>query len=599
MSHNAGACAASLSFRPRRASAPAAPYLATAAPLRFGGGFYAEELAEGLPFRWMGPEASLECDPEPRPRFLELWLHSHFHDGSQRLLATLEGGATADHGLVHGWNRLSLPMAPGVSRVRLQVNRPFPRELHPGDGRTLAVQVRTASVHADPARHDHVARQHANTRANLDELLAGRVELTSTPPKLGIDIQGACNVKPPCVYCAWDFSKEQEGANVDIAFTRETLDEWGDLFENSQELVNCSIGEPFMGKNMDELLDAFGDRGKLLEMSTNGQILTDGNIARLLGRNVHLYISLDAATASTYARLRNTRWELLLQNIRRLVAAKGGPGHLPLIYLVFMPMKANLHEVDDFVRLCAELRIDRLALRPLNDLEGLDLKWDRAGYTFDYAQEVLPWPTLVRISGRVAELCNRLGVALSDQLDFGGSMESQFKDLYEEGRREAARQFEGGSAPAVAEALAKPAVPGTAGPAVSAPAPAPASLPTLGAERLPACTEPWKSLYILRRGIRPCCYGAAEIADTRDYRQAWNSPLMQGIRRQLLRGTFHSYCFDSPDCPIVKKAHEGRSLTRREEGLRLVRRTWDRLKRSGHPGRLYRTAKARFKVLRG
>ena len=214
---------------------------------------------------------------------------------------------------MHGWNRLSVALAPGVSRVRLSVNKPFPREYYPGDGRTLAVQVRTASVHADPARHGHVARQHANSRANLDELLAGRVELASTPPKLGIDIQGACNVKPPCVYCAWDFSKEQEGANVDVAFTRETLDEWGDLFENSQELVNCSIGEPFMGKNMDELLDAFGDRGKLLEMSTNGQILTDGNIARLLGRNVHLYISLDAATAPTYARLRNTRWELLLR----------------------------------------------------------------------------------------------------------------------------------------------------------------------------------------------------------------------------------------------------------------------------------------------
>jgi len=143
-----------------------------------------------------------------------------------------------------------------------------------------------------------------------------------------------------------------------------------------------------------------------------------------------------------------------------------------------------------------------------------------------------------------------------------------------------------------------------AGPVVSPPPPpaplaAPSALPTLGAERLPACTEPWKSLYILRRGIRPCCYGSAEIADPRDYRQAWNSPLMQAIRRQLLNGTFHSYCFDSPDCPIVKKSHEARALTPREEALRLVRRTWDRFKRSGHPGRIYRTAKARFETLRG
>jgi hypothetical protein len=89
------------------------------------------------------------------------------------------------------------------------------------------------------------------------------------------------------------------------------------------------------------------------------------------------------------------------------------------------------------------------------------------------------------------------------------------------------------------------------------------------------------------------------MGDTRDYRQAWNSPLMQAIRQKLLDGTFHSYCFDSPDCPIVKKSHEARSLTGREEARRFVRRAWDRFKRSGHPGRIYRSAKARFKTLRG
>ncbi len=61
-------------------------------------------------------------------------------------------------------------------------------------------------------------------------------------------------------------------------------------------LVNCSIGEPFMMRGFDDMLAAIGDRGKPLEMSTNGQILTDRNIERLLGRNVELYVSLDAAT---------------------------------------------------------------------------------------------------------------------------------------------------------------------------------------------------------------------------------------------------------------------------------------------------------------
>ena len=545
------------------------------ATVEFGEGFFARELADGLPFRWMAISGVLSWVPTAEPRYLELWVHSHFHDGSQRLTCVV-GDAATEHVLARGWNHLSLAVAPRVASARLMASKPFPREYYPSDGRELALQVRGVTLHEDAVLHAHTLRQHQNGIANLGELLAGKVMLESKPPKLGIDIQGACNVKPPCVYCAWDLSKEQEGRNVDVPFTADTLAEWGEFFENSQELVNCSIGEPFMGKNMDELLDAFGARGKVLEMTTNGQILTDANIRRLLGRNVHLYVSLDAATPETYARLRNARFDLVLENVRRLVAAKGGPGHLPLVYLVFMPMKCNAGEVDAFVRLCRELGADRLVLRPLNDSAGLELKWERAGYPYEYQKELLPWEQLVRISGRVAELSHRLGVELSDQLDFGGAMEAQFAEAYAAGRSEAARLFEAG-----AEASVPSAAPRAQAAAGAAPPPVARPLPSLGAEKLPACIEPWTSLYILRRGLRPCCYGGASIGDMGDYAEAWNAPLVQDIRRELLKGGFHRYCYDSPDCPIVKKAHEAHALSAGQEAQRQTVRAWNRVKRTG------------------
>ena len=76
----------------------------------------------------------------------------------------------------------------------------------------------------------------------------------------------------------------------------------------------------------------------------------------------------------------------------------------------------------------------------------------------------------------------------------------------------------------------------------------------LGEGQLPACLEPWKSLYILRRGVMPCCYGHAPIAAMGDYRETWNSRVMQKIRRELLKGRFHQYCLDSPACPILRKS---------------------------------------------
>jgi len=163
-------------------------------------------------------------------------------------------------------------------------------------------------------------------------------------------------------------------------------------------------------------------------MTTNGQILTDRNIEKLLDREIDLYISLDAATAETYARLRNDTLERILGNLRRLITAKGGRDGLPRVHLVFMPMKCNVHELEAFVELCADLEVDRLVLRPLNFSESISLKWDRAGYVFDYPKELLPFEELIRVSARAAQLCAEHNVPLSDQLDFGVAMEEMFAE---------------------------------------------------------------------------------------------------------------------------------------------------------------------------
>ncbi len=585
-------------------ASPLAAYLVSAREVRFAAGFHSHEIDEGLPFRWMARRGRLAFPPQPVERFLELWVRSPFPDLTQRV--RLGGGE--ELALAPGWNLLSAPVPAGSDGLDLQAAELWPAGQHANDLRELALQVRVPLLHAEPARHGHVLRQYRNRVLNFDELQAGALVLRSTPPKLGIDLTGACNIKPPCVYCAWDLSKEREGDNVALPFDLETLAEYGPFFENSSELVNCSIGEPFMIKDIDPLLDAFGSRGKVLEVTVNGQILTDTNIRKLLGRNVHLYVSLDAATPGTYARLRNARFQQVVDNVRRLVEAKGGPGNLPLVYLVFMPMRANVHEAADFVALCADLRVDRLVLRPLNASEGLELRWDRAGYHYDYQKELLPFEELVRTSGRVAELCRRQGVELSDQMDFGGQLGPSFSESYEAGRREALALLEGAPDAPAAEA---PESPGLLAPPPLAPEPlpvtpappeaqaaAPGNSPaTSKARPLPICTEPWTSLYVLRRGTMPCCYGGAAVAGMQDFQQAWNSPLLQDLRRELRAGRFHRYCFDSPDCPLVRKAEQHRDLGPSQELLKGGVRWLTRFKRAGFglPGRLYRSAKRRLR----
>ncbi len=563
-------------------------YMATAAPVAFGEGFYDEERHDLDVFRWMGLSGRLTFDPDPAERFLELWVLSEFHDLSQELTSSAGEGPGETFALVRGWAPLPVTVPAGADHLDLHVSKLFPRAYYPGDGRALAVRMRPPLLHRDPVRHGHVARQYRNAVANTREALEGRAALESTPVSLGIDLYGVCNVKPPCVYCEWDFNKDLEAEHVDTPFTVDTLREWGPFFDNSVSLVNCSIGEPFMMKNFDDLLDAFGDGGKVLEMTTNGQILTDRNIQKLLGRPIDLYISLDAGTPETYAKLRNDRFDAILHNMRRLIEAKGGRGGLPRVHLVFMPMRVNVHELEPFVRICADLEVDRLVLRPLNYSPAVSLDWNRAGYRFEYQKELLPFEELVRVSGRAAELCRRLGVHLADQMDFGGSMGAQFDRWFEEGRHEAAASLEGADAPTPQESA--PSEPAPVAESAAQPA---EPLPSLGGEREPVCTEPWKSLYILRRGVFPCCYGGAPLAKMDGYRDAWNSPEVRAIRTELAAGRFHDYCLSSPACPIVRKAHESAELTTAQSMKMETRRAWARVDRAGRgwPSRIFRLGK--------
>ena len=562
-------------------------FLATATPVEFSQGFYAAEADEGGTFYWMKNQARLDFLPDTVVRYLELWVLSEFHDLSQQLTFT-SGQQERTIELTGGWAPLTVEIPSRTTHIELTVNKIFPRAYYPTDTRTLGIRLRPALLHRDLERHRNIDRQHRNAVLNASELLEKRPALTSTPPSLGIDLYGVCNVKPPCVYCEWDLNKELEGENVDAPFTRETLEDWGPFFHNSTSLVNCSIGEPFMMKNFDELLDIFGDTGKVLEMTTNGQILTDRNIQKLLGRNIDLYISLDAATSNTYARLRNDSFDKILKNLRKLIEAKGGPGGLPRINLVFMPMAINVGELDAFVRLSANLRVDRLVLRPLNYSDSIDLDWTREGYRFEYKRELLAFKTLAKVSGRANELCRRLGVPLTDQMDFGSQMDEMFTDRYEEGRQEitadvfatGGEAFSSGSEAGPVSAQTQESATAIKAQPDTKQAISDSVSPPLGTEHRPACLEPWKSLYILRRGVFPCCYGGEPIAPMNGYRDAWNSGLMQEIRTELSNGRFHDYCLKSPACPIVRKSQVARNLPIGQVVQLRTRQVWLRFNRA-------------------
>jgi MoaA/NifB/PqqE/SkfB family radical SAM enzyme len=575
-----------------------------AGSVSWGSGFYDTEQESGFPFRWMSAQGRLQWEPIPEPAFLEIEVFTPTRDLSQTL--TIESGPAREcFALVHGWSSRSVELPRHVSSVELRASHVLPAQAHPGDPRRLAIRVRSPVLHRDGERHRTVTASAENAERNMREMLSGATRLESTPVSLGIDMHGACNVNPPCVYCDWDESKRLEGVNVTRPFTVETLRSYGRLFEKASQLVNCSIGEPFMKRDLPDILGLVDDHGPLLELSTNGQILTETQLRSLLGRRIHLYVSIDAATAETYARLRNRRFAPVIENVRRIVQAKGGRGRYPLVFLVFMPMPANLDELDAFVRLCAELEVDQFVLRPLNVNPDLNLRWSRGDYSFNYQRELLPLDEKIRIAGRAQELCRILGVPFANQLDFGGATSTMFEELFEEGRQQARGQGADETSPSDSV--------GARLPAAAVPSPSPADEATVSSPPSPVvadaaltdtawpiCTEPWRALYIVRRGVLPCCYGGRPIAEMDEGEAAWNGPTLRSIREGLAQGRFHRYCLRTTSCPIVQKHRRRDALPPGERALARLYDVWFTLNRwtGGIPRGGWRLAKTLYSFAR-
>jgi hypothetical protein len=78
----------------------------------------------------------------------------------------------------------------------------------------------------------------------------------------------------------------------------------------------------------------------------------------------------------------------------------------------------------------------------------------------------------------------------------------------------------------------------------------------------PLCAEPWKTLYVLRRGIIACAYGTQPIAKWEEQgdrtleqflQDTFNSPAYQHIRSELAAGRLPTYCRSTVSCPVVKR----------------------------------------------
>jgi MoaA/NifB/PqqE/SkfB family radical SAM enzyme len=374
------------------------------------------------------------------------------------------------------------------------------------DARELGIMVREIVSFNDEEAFESLAAAHRNLRLNQDEYRLGRTVLASFPPALRINLEARCNIpetSQACAYCAWDWAKEAERGSP--AITLDTLDDLGDYYRRALEINDCSIGEPAMHKQFGAIVAAVDCDGKQLALTTNGQLLSPKLRSEVLGKRVSLYVSIDSATAEGYARYRNDRFNDVVANLRALCREKKAHDDLPRVYVSFIVMRSNATELPQFFALASEIGVDEVKLRSLYLDDNVAPLTSNNGYRYDYAAELLATSELAAAAEAARKLAREHGVALYVEWE----------------------QFVGDA----------------------------------GRPGAPLCSEPWRTLYVLRRGIMPCSYATEPIARWNQRRgrplaaflqDVFNGPAYREIRGELAAGRLSEYCRNTPSCPILK-----------------------------------------------
>jgi pyrroloquinoline quinone biosynthesis protein E len=123
--------------------------------------------------------------------------------------------------------------------------------------------------------------------------------------------------------------------------------------------IICEGGEPLAAPTAHALWDALIARGKKVNFITNGLILTTRTAEKVAHHSDYLYLSFNAATSDTYARVvRGGSWEKLLHGLQRVQQARARANSALRIIGHFTIVEQNLHEIPDFIELAASLQVD-------------------------------------------------------------------------------------------------------------------------------------------------------------------------------------------------------------------------------------------------
>jgi MoaA/NifB/PqqE/SkfB family radical SAM enzyme len=328
----------------------------------------------------------------------------------------------------------------------------------------------------------------------------------SSPEEIWLELTTRCNMVPACAMCGYasaDFPEPR--INMDPKTWRTLLP----LLRQARYVGLHGAGEPLLYPFLGDLMEALHPSPAVVGFNSNGHLLTAAVSRRLVEKGLGwISISLDAATAPTYLRIRRRRdFEALLSKIQTLRKIRDAAGSSrPQIEINMTLMRLNLPEAPAFVELAARLGADRVMFQEIQP-GGSQRVEAPDGFLFDYReQELARESRRDDVLGKARERARSLDVQFNCEILYGSPSHEETSEA-----------------------------------SVATENPATVSPP-------PACAEPWKRLLFDVHGDAfVCCIQKTNKillgqAPHDPFDEIWNGRRARLVREAMFEGPTPSCC---------------------------------------------------------
>jgi len=212
---------------------------------------------------------------------------------------------------------------------------------------------------------------------------------TIYPVYMELSPSGACNHR--CLYCGLDFM-EYKKVFLDADMMKERLAEMGRLGVKS--IMYAGEGEPYLHKDIVKIITDTKDAGIDVAVTTNAALFKKSIAEETLGNTSWIKVSINGATAETYAKIHRTKpadFDKVISNMSYAAELKKEKGYKCALGMQLLLLPDNAHEAVKLAELARDIGMNYLVIKPYSQhpLSKTDIYKDVKYSDYEYLAEEL------------------------------------------------------------------------------------------------------------------------------------------------------------------------------------------------------------------